>query len=100
MFNKKDFRYKNPFAEGFNGHAKKCDCTDCTNIRVKVFVLWYRAVSAELPVMEDSSKTIFVRSHWRRGRNHLNKMPHFKRALIRTFRSGGKPVVFKPLKAA
>jgi hypothetical protein len=73
-----------PFAVGFNGHAKSCECDPCVKARMKAFKAWFAAQS-KLPPMPDRTRTVFVRPHWRKQPNHLSKQPRFRRALIREF---------------
>jgi hypothetical protein len=67
-----------PYSMNHNGHAVICDCDVCATLRaVGVIKLWKAHGSqAEL----DPSKTIFVRSHFRRGK-HWVEYPASKRAL-------------------
>jgi len=73
-----------PFMGSFNGHAKGHDCKECTAARLASFRIWY-AQQSQLPKMPDTTRTVFVRPHWRRQPNHLKKLPGFKKALIRAF---------------
>lgn len=73
-----------PWAAGFNGHARICDCDKCVKNRVKEFKKYYEE-QARLPMMPDASRTVFVRPHWRRQPNHLKHQPAFRKALIKSF---------------
>lgn len=73
-----------PWALGFNGHARICDCVPCTGMRVAAFKKYY-SESTKPPLMPDKERTVFVRAHWRKQPNHLTRFPRFKKALIKTF---------------
>lgn len=73
-----------PFALGLNGHARACDCRSCVSDRLKMYKKWFKTASM-VPEMPDATKTVFVRPHWRKQKNHLKRMPKFKKALFNTF---------------
>lgn len=81
-----------PFAVGYNGHARCCDCARCGASRANaVSELWELNGSYATPKTADS--TIFVRSYFRRQPNHLKKFPNTRRimrALVRTIRKERK----------
>ena len=74
-----------PYALGFNGHAKKCDCPKCCVSRMREFKKYVRSTMRTMPVMTERTKTVFVRPHWRNQPNHLNKQPLFKRLIVREY---------------
>lgn len=76
--------FERPYAAGFNGHAACCDCNLCAPMRAKAFKKWFKEQS-KLPDMPDKTRTVFVRPHWRRQPNHLNRQPRYKRELIKMF---------------
>lgn len=69
------------FGLGFNGHARKCDCTSCASSRAKEF---QRSLTqAHRPKAPTSLQhSVFVRSYFRRQPNHWKSMPN-TRALVR-----------------
>ncbi len=73
-----------PWAAGFNGHARSCECSKCIQSRVLAFKEYYKQNSKPV-LMPDETKTVFVRPHWRRQKNHLKHYPKFKKALINSF---------------
>lgn len=77
-----------PYAAGFHGHAKCCDCERCAASRVAaVEKLWRQNGRYAAPRSSDA--TIFVRSHFRRGKKHLSRFPNtkrFMRELVKTMR--------------
>jgi hypothetical protein len=81
-----------PYALGFNGHAKSCDCRACAKTRARrTSELWEANGSFAEPKTADS--TIFVRSYFRRQSNHLRKYPNTRRimrALIQTIQKEKK----------
>jgi hypothetical protein len=81
-----------PYALGFNGHAKSCDCHACAKTRARrTSELWEANGSFAEPKTADA--TIFVRSYFRRQSNHLRKYPNTRRimrALIRTIQKEKK----------
>ena len=76
--------HSKPWAVGFDGHARSCDCKTCTPQRMRAFKSYYEA-SSRPPLMPDQDRTVFVRAHWRKQKNHLNRFPLFKKALIKAF---------------
>ncbi len=74
-----------PWASGFNGHAKSCECLPCTKQRVEAHRQYVKSCMSKTLDMPDASKTVFVRPHWRRQKNHLKDFPVFRKALIRVY---------------
>ncbi len=77
---------KRPFSAGFihDGipHAHSCDCHLCAESRAQALKeLWKQNGSIAEPKV---GATVFVRSHFRRQHNHLNKMPHTRDVMAKT----------------
>ena len=53
-------------------HPKHCQCAPCVTARLIAFKLKVKA-PPRMPLSPD--QTVFVRGHFRRGVNHLNKDP-------------------------
>ena len=67
-----------PYAQGFNGHAIKCDCIICAPLKAE----WYAQRIADTSrTMPKPGQTVPVRAYWRTQPNHLNKNPKTKKAL-------------------
>ena len=63
-----------PYAHGFNGHARCCDCGKCAASRAEaVASRWEENGKFAMPKTLDS--TVFVNSHFRRAPNHLKNFP-------------------------
>ena len=63
-----------PYAHGFNGHARCCDCEKCAASRAEaVASRWEENGKFATPKTLDS--TVFVNSHFRRAPNHLKNFP-------------------------
>jgi hypothetical protein len=69
---------------GYNGHPLRCDCEVCAKMRTEDRVKLWRLHGAAAPL--DPRKTVFVKSFWRAQRNHLNKLPNSRKALIDSIR--------------
>jgi hypothetical protein len=67
-----------PYATGYNGHARVCDCEQCAAARVYTVEKLWRA-NGRYAEPKSPDATIFVRSHFRRGTKHLAKFPNTKR---------------------
>ena len=64
-----------PFSTGYNGHAKSCDCEQCAAARVYTMEKLWRA-NGRYAEPKSADATIFVRSHFRRGKKHLSRFPN------------------------
>lgn len=80
------YNRRRDYSLGHNRHAKACDCGQCATARAEEMVArWKEHGKAAVP--KDSGATVFVRSHFRHGRNHLSKQPKTLRTireLVRT----------------
>ena len=71
---------KRPYALGFNGHARSCDCEKCATVRAeRISQLWEENGQAAVPKTLDA--TVFVRSHFRRQSNHLQRFPETRKMM-------------------
>lgn len=60
-------------------HSKQCDCPLCVSTYVSTALsLWKKAGGFARP---EGGRTVFVRPHWRQGRNHLKNRPNARLAL-------------------
>lgn len=77
-----------PYSVGFNGHAYCCDCLPCARMRAKRVTDYTQVPFLGGDVTPE--KTVFVRAHFRRGKNHLSRFPNthrlVKAALVRAQR--------------
>jgi len=71
---------KKPYALGFNGHARSCDCDKCAASRAEVVSeRWEENGKFATPKTLDS--TVFVNSHFRRSPNHLKNFPETRKMM-------------------
>lgn len=75
---------RKPYGVGVNGHANCCDCTSCADWRAD-FIM-ERARGSNLGGHLHNTRTVFVpsyvvRSHFRRGKDHLAKFPNTRSAV-------------------
>ena len=71
---------KKPYALGFNGHARSCDCDKCAASRAEVVSeRWEENGKFATPKTLDS--TVFVNSHFRRSPNHLKNFPETRKLM-------------------
>jgi hypothetical protein len=65
------------YSEGYNGHAKCCDCADCANFRACDVLR--RAVAHKVRIVDERATVVVrsyvVRAHARRNKNHLSAYP-------------------------
>jgi hypothetical protein len=71
-------------------HPKNCDCTVCANARANERVKLWQLHGAAAPL--DPNKTVFVRSFWRHQKNHFNKLPNSRNALVARLRALARAV--------
>lgn len=73
-----------PYAQGYNGHAVKCDCAGprgCAQLKADALIEKYRANGAV--ALLDADKTVFVGSFWRHHPGHLKNAPRMRSCLQR-----------------
>ena len=75
-----DAEKKRPYGAGFNGHARSCDCEKCATSRAeRISTLWEEHGKAAVPKTLDA--TVFVKSHFRRQSNHLQRFPETRKMM-------------------
>jgi hypothetical protein len=66
-------------------HGRNCDCASCAEARVEEKVQLWKHHGAAAPV--DPDKTVFVRSFWRKQKNHMRQMPNTRLILVSKLRA-------------
>lgn len=73
-----------PYGVGFNGHARKCDCTACAKARVEAVLDYVHNPTVKLG---KPGATVLVKAYFRRHPNHMHRQPQSLALLRRRLRS-------------